>query len=374
MDKIPLTKPCFGSEEIEEIKQVLNSGWVTQGPKVKEFEKSISDYLGVKHAIAMTNCTAALHIALLTREIGPGDEVIVADYTFPATGHSVLYCGARPVFVDIDPKTYNIDPNMIKQSLTSRTRAIIPVHTFGQPAEMDAILDIANDHDLFVIEDAACALGALYKHRFAGTFGDIGCFSFHARKGITTGEGGMLVTNRDDIAAKARNLSVFGMTTAWDRRKSAAVNISSFTDLGYNYKMSDITAAVGVAQMRRLDAFIKRRRELARIWDSCLDGIEGITKPFINPNAETVYQSYVGLVDPDLNRNHLIETLMAEGIQTQIGTYASHIQPVYQSKKSCNQSLEIYQRAIALPFYVTLREDEIKEVANVIERSIGVFK
>jgi len=270
--------------------------------------------------------------------------------------------------------TYNIDPNKIEESITSRTRAIIPVHTFGQPAEMDAILDIANDRDLFVIEDAACALGALYKHRFAGTFGDIGCFSFHARKGITTGEGGMLVTDRDDIAAKARNLSVFGMTTAWDREKNVTFSIPAFTALGYNYKMSDITAAVGVAQMRRLDAFIKRRRELAGIWDSCLDGIEGITKPFINPNADTVYQSYVALVDPDIDRNHLIETLMAEGIQTQIGTYASHIQPVYRSQGICNQSLEIYHRAIALPLYVTLREEEIKEAANVLERNIGELK
>ncbi len=371
MDKIPLTKPYFGPEELEEIMEVLNSRWVTQGPKVKEFEKEVSDYLGIKHAIAVTNCTAALHIALLAHGMGQGDEVLVADYTFPATGHSVLYSGARPVFVDIDPMTYNIDPNVIEERITTRTRAIIPVHTFGQPAEMDAILDIANDHDLFIIEDAACALGARYKHRFAGTFGDIGCFSFHARKGITTGEGGMLVTNRDDIAAKARNLSVFGMTNAWDRETSTKFNIPVFTDLGYNYKMSDLTAAIGIAQMRRLDGFIKRRRELAGIWDSYLDGIEGITKPFINPNAETVYQSYVALVDPDIDRNHLIETLMKESIQTQIGTYASHIQPVYRSRDRCNRSLEIYHRAIALPLYVTLCEEEIDEVANALKKIIG---
>ena len=371
MDKIPLTRPYFGQEEIDEIKKVLDSGWVAQGPKVQEFEKNVAEHLGTRHAVAVTNCTAALHLALLALGIGPGDDVLVADYTFPATGHAVLYCGARPVFVDIDPRTYNIDPDRIEENITPKTRAIIPVHTFGQPAAMDAILEVANDHDLAIIEDAACALGARYRGRYAGTIGDVGCFSFHARKGITTGEGGMLVTDRDDIAVKARHLAVFGMTAAWDREKGGKFTIPEFTDLGYNYKMSDITAAVGVAQMRRLDTFTERRRELARIWDRYLDGIDGITKPFVDPNAEPVYQSYVALIDPGIDRDRLIETLMIEGIQTQIGTYASHIQPVYRSRNRCDRSLDIYRRAIALPLYVTLREEEIGNAARILERTLG---
>ncbi|WP_317065722.1 DegT/DnrJ/EryC1/StrS family aminotransferase [Methanoculleus caldifontis] len=373
MDKIPLTRPYFDQEELDEIKKVLDSGWVAQGPKVKEFEGMVAGYLGVRHAVAVTNCTAALHLALLALDIGPGDEVLVADYTFPATGHAVLYCGARPVFVDIDPRTYNIDPGLIEEKITSKTRAIIPVHTFGQPAAMDAILQIANDHNLAVVEDAACALGARYRGRCAGTMGDVGCFSFHARKGITTGEGGMLVTDRDDIAAKARHLAVFGMTAAWDREQSDRLVIPRFTDVGYNYKMSDITAAVGVAQMRRLDTFIERRRELAQIWDTHLDDIAGITKPYIDPSVSPVYQSYVATVDPGIDRDWLIETLINEGIQTQIGTYASHIQPVYRSQERCSRSLDIYCRAIALPLYVNLRYEEIDAVAQILERILGAL-
>jgi dTDP-4-amino-4,6-dideoxygalactose transaminase len=314
--KIPLLRPYFDSEEIEEIKTVLDSGWVSQGPKVKELEDKITKYLGVKYAIAVTNCTSALHLALLSIGIKKGDEVLVADYTFPATGHSILYCRAKPIFVDVNLKTYNINPELIEEEITARTRAIIPVHTFGQPAEMDKIREIAEDHNLKVIEDAACALGAKYKNKFAGTIGDIGCFSFHARKGITTGEGGMVVTNNKNLADKIRNLSVFGMTSAWDREKSAGFIIPEFTELGYNYKMSDITAAVGVAQLRKLDKIIARKRKLAKYWDVHLREMDFIEAPYVNENVKHIYQSYVALVDNRINRNKLIELLMKKGIQT----------------------------------------------------------
>ncbi len=371
MDKIPLTRPYFGQEEIDEIRKVLDSGWVAQGPKVQEFEGMVAEYIGVRHAVAVTNCTAALHLALLALGVSPGDDVLVADYTFPATGHAVLYCGARPVFIDIDPRTYNIDPGLIEESITSKTRAIVPVHTFGQPAAMDAILTIANDHDLAVVEDAACALGARYRGRYAGTMGDVGCFSFHARKGITTGEGGMLVTDRDDIAAKARHLAVFGMTTAWDREQRNAFTIPVFSDVGYNYKMSDITAAVGVAQMRRLDAFIERRRALARHWDRSLELISGITRPYVDPDVTAIYQAYVALVDRGIDRNRLITELQRQGIQTQIGTYASHIQPVYGPREPCNHSLDIYNRGIALPLHVSLTENEIDIIGRALKDILG---
>jgi dTDP-4-amino-4,6-dideoxygalactose transaminase len=281
-DKIPLLRPYFDSEELEEIQKVLDSGWVTQGPKVKEFEDKIAEYLGVKYAIAVTNCTSALHLALLSLGIKKDDEVLVADYTFPATGHAVLYCGANPIFVDVDLKTYNLNPELIKEKISDKTKAIIPVHTFGQPAEMDAIMEIAEDHNLKVIEDAACALGAKYKNKFAGTIGDIGCLSFHARKGITTGEGGMAVTNNKDLADKIRNLSVFGMTSAWAREKSDEFYIPEFTELGYNYKMSDISAAVGVAQLKKLDRIIERKRELAKYWDEKLEETDFIEPPYVS--------------------------------------------------------------------------------------------
>jgi len=372
--EIPLVRPYFDSEELEEIKKVLDSGWVTQGPKVKEFEDKITDYLGVKHAIAVTNCTSALHLALISVGVKRGDEVLVADFTFPATGHAVLYCGAKPVFIDVDPKTYNIDPNLIEEKITEKTKAIIPVHTFGQPAEMDAIMEIAEEHNLKVIEDAACALGARYKNRYAGTIGDIGCFSFHARKGITTGEGGMVVTDNKDLAEKIRNLSVFGMTSTWDRERSDKFIIPEFVDIGYNYKMSDITAAVGVAQLRKLYKIIKRKRELARYWDNKLEEIELIEPPYVSENVLHVYQAYVALVDKRINRNKLIEKLMEKGIQTQIGTYASHIQPVYNSTDKCPNSLDIFNRSLALPMYYTLREEDIDIVAVHLKRALEDLK
>ena len=372
--KIPLLRPYFDSEELEEIQKVLDSGWVSQGPKVKEFEDKIAEYLGVKYAIAVTNCTSALHLALLSLGIKKGDEVLVADYTFPATGHAVLYCGAKPTFIDIDLRTYNINPESIEEKINDKTKAIVPVHTFGQPADMDEIMEIAEEYNLKVIEDAACALGAKYKNRYTGTIGDIGCFSFHARKGITTGEGGMVVTNNENFAEKMRNLSVFGMTSAWDREKSDRFIIPEFTEIGYNYKMSDITAAVGVAQIRKLDKIIERKRELAKYWDEKLEEIELIEPPYVSKNVKHIYQSYVVLVDRAINRNKLIVTLMKKGVQTQIGTYASHIQPVYNSNQKCQNSLDIFNRSLALPMYYMLKEEDIDVAATHLKKAIGGLK
>ncbi len=374
MKEVPLTKPYFDSDEIDEINGVLNSGWVSQGPKVKEFEEAVARKIHSKHAIAVTNCTSAIHLALLSSGISPGDEVLVADYTFPATGHAVLYCGARPIFIDIDISTYNIDPEKIEPFITEKTKAIIPVHTFGQPARMDEIIEISRNYGLTVIEDAACALGAKFKGNYAGTIGEIGCFSFHARKGITTGEGGMLVTDDDEIARKARHLSTFGMTSAWEREKKVGFSIPVFTDVGYNYKMSDITAAIGVAQLRRLDKIIERKRTLAQYWNARLDEIDGIKKPYVNRNTISVNQSYVALVDHGINRNMLIQDLLSEGIQTQIGTYASHMQPVYRAPQNCPCSQEVFHRAISLPMYYTLNETVIDEITRVIERKIRGYK
>jgi dTDP-4-amino-4,6-dideoxygalactose transaminase len=372
--EIPLLRPYFDLEELEEIKKVLDSGWVSQGPKVKEFEAKIAEYLGVRYAIAVTNCTSALHLSLLSIGIKEGDEVLVADYTFPATGHAVLYCGARPVFVDIDPKTYNIDPEVIEEKITDRTKAIIPVHTFGQPAEMDKIMDIAREYDLIVIEDAACALGAKYKNKYAGTIGDIGCFSFHARKGITTGEGGMVIVNNKSLAEKIRSLSVFGITSAWDREKSDKMIIPEFTELGYNYKMSDITAAVGLAQLKKFERIIERKRELAKYWDEKLQAIEFIEPPYVSENVKHIYQSYVAVVGKNINRNRLIEVMMKKNIQTQIGTYASHIQPVYNSTDKCPNSLEIFHRSIALPMYYMLKKENIDTAAAYLKKAMEEIK
>ena len=365
---IPLTRPHFGAQELREVQKVLDSGWVSQGPKAREFEARVAKYLGVKQAVSVVNCTAALHLSLLALGIKPGDEVLVADYTFPATGHSVLYCGAKPVFVDVDSKTFNIDPKLIEKEITSRTKAIIPVHTFGQPADMDAVMGIAEANNLKVIEDAACAFGATYKGRYAGTIGHMGCFSFHARKGITTGEGGMVVTSDKRVAEKIRRLSTFGMTSAWDRE--GKVVIPEFIDLGYNYKMSDITAATGVAQLRKLGRIIARKRRLAEYWDRKLRSLEWIQPPYRDKNAIHIYQSYVSLVDKGVDRSQLMKWLLERGIQTQIGTYASHIQPVYKSEQKCPISLDIFHRSLALPMYYDLTEDAIDFVVTNLGKGL----
>ena len=367
--KVPLFKPYFESEEIEEIKKVLDSGWVSQGPETRLFEEDVRERTGTKYAIAVNNCTAALHLALLAIGIKKGDEVLVADYTYPATGHSVLYCGAKPVFVDIDSRTYNVDPVQLKKKITKRTKAIIPVHTFGQPVEMDSVLEIAEKHNLKVVEDAACAFGARYRKKYTGTMGDIGCFSFHARKGVTTGEGGMLVTDDESMARTARTLSVFGITSAWDR-EIKGFTVPEFTMIGYNYKMSDITAAVGVVQLKRLDSIIKKKRALAKYWGAKLEGIPDVEPPYEEKGSLHIYQSYVSLVRKGLDRNKLIERLAKLGVQAQIGTYASHVQPVYKSKDKCPVSKEIFNRALALPLYYDMTETQIDAAAKALRSAI----
>lgn len=366
--KIPLLRPYFDSEELEEIQNVLNSGWVSKGQKAEEFEAKVAEYLNVKYAVAVMSCTAALHLSLLSIGVKEEDEVLVADYTFPATGHSVLYCRAKPRFVDVDPRTYNIDPGLLEEKVTDRTKAIIPVHTFGQPAEMDGIIDIAKKYNLAVIEDAACTFGATYKNRYAGTIGNIGCFSFHARKGITTGEGGMVVTNDRKLAEKIQRLSVFGIVSAWDREKKTTFTIPEFTELGYNYKMSDINAAVGVAQLKKLPYIIKRKQLLARYWDEALESIDLIKPPYVSTTVTHIYQSYVALLDRRINREKVVEALMKEGVQTQIGTYASHAQPIYHSQDVCSYSLDIFRRSLALPMYYTLQESDIDTAASILKK------
>ena len=360
---LPLTRPYFDQEELYEIKKVLDSGWVSQGPKVREFEERVCDYTGAKHAIAVANCTTALHVSLLALGVRQGDEVIVSDYTFPATGHAVMYCGARPVFADVRMDTYNIDSALFEKKITKRTKAVIPVHAFGLPCEMDALNEVADKHGIKVIEDAACAFGAKWKGNYAGTMGDIGCFSFHARKGLTTGEGGMVVTDDKKLAEKMRGYSVFGMTTAWEREKGKGFQIPKFMYLGFNYKLSDIAAAVGVVQLRRLDKVLRRKRALARYWNEKLEKIPGITPPTENRGAFHVYQSYVGVLDKGLKRDRLIELLKPRGVQAQIGTYASHIQPVYHSKDKCPNSLDLFKRSIALPHYYTMTESDVDKAA-----------
>src|SRR6266571_1819518 len=278
---IPITKPCFGEEEERAVVQVLRSGWVVQGPKVAEFERLVAEYVGVRQAVATSSCTTALHLALTLRGIGAGDEVIIPSFTFIATANAVHYTGATPVFVDIDPQTYNIDPDCIEAAITPRTKAIMPVHQIGLAADMDRINTIAQRHGLVVIEDAAPALGAMYKSKQVGSLGNPTCFSFHPRKVITSGEGGMIVTDDDTLAERARTLRAHGMSLSdLARHQAQSVVIEEYHDVGYNYRLSDLHAAVGIEQMKRLDFMLAQRKRVAHLYNEAFADLEGVQLPF----------------------------------------------------------------------------------------------
>lgn len=366
---VPLSRLWITKDELVEVKKVLETGWLTKGPKNQELEEMVSNYLGVKHAICVSSCTTALHLAILSLGIEDG-EILVADYTYPATGHAVKYCGLTPVFVDVDPKTYNMDYKDLKRKFNrKRTKAIIVVHTFGQSADMEKIMKVANKKNIPVIEDAACALGSKFKGQHCGTFGKIGCFSMHATKGVSTGEGGIVVTNDDLIADRIRSLSTFGINR-WAKENSKEFEIPIFENIGFNYKMSDLAAAVGIAQFKKLDKIIKKKNALARYWNKRLKEIDYINQPYIRKGKGNVhnYQGYCCLVTPVVNRNKLIQLLKDKGIQTQIGTYSSCIQPCYDNwKDNCYNSLDIYYRAIRLPLFYKLKKSEIDYVIEVLK-------
>ncbi|MDP2414345.1 DegT/DnrJ/EryC1/StrS aminotransferase family protein [Daejeonella sp.] len=364
-----LSKPFFNDEELKAIQETFDSGWVAgQGPQGLALSSYIKEDIAVKHAIPVNNCTAGLHLALLAIGIKEGDEVIVSDFTFPATGHAVLYCGAIPRFVDVDLYTYNIDPDKIKAKINSKTKAIIVVHAFGLMADMDQIKSIADEYGLKIIEDAACAMGAKYSGKNVGSFGDITCFSLHGRKNVTSGEGGVNVTNNDEYAQIMASLSCFGMSSAYSRQTEFA--IPSFETLGYNYKLSDINSAIALVQLKRYPKVLERKRELVAVYNNFLRDNEFLTTPVEPTNFYHVYQSYVVCLDSSLRRNDLIVSLKRESIQCQIGTYASHIQPVYNSADECPNSLTLYHQTLALPLYFELTEEQIATVCSSLNTHI----
>ena len=378
---IPLHKPYIDDDELSEIKEVLDSGWLTQGSKVEKFENEMKKLTGINHVIACSSCTTALHLALLSVGIKKGDVVLVADYTFPSTGHAVMYCGATPIFVDIDQKTYNMDSKDLERKIKkyeSKVKAVIPVHTFGQCADMDPIISVAKKYNCYVIEDAACAVGSKYKGRSAGSLGDIGCFSFHAAKGITCGEGGVVTTNNDEIADRVRclrNIGIEDMSSPWKRNLSNKFMLPNFEMIGYNYRMTDISAAIGISQFRKLDKVLSRKQELAKYWDNELKVLSDfITPPFISTDTFHNFQGYTTLVSDNIDRDSLIQTLKNKGVGTQIGTYASHLLDVYNCDYSCHVSRDVYNRAFRLPMYYGLTEDMIDKVINDLKEVLSEMK
>ena len=332
---IPISLPVTGQEEWEALKEPLMSGWLTSGPKVREFEQLFAERHGVKHALAVTSATTALHLALVALDIKEGDEVIVPAFTWVSTANVVLYCGAKVVFVDIDPFTFNIDAEDLSKRITSKTKAIIPVHLFGLCADMDKIKEIAGNIPL--IEDGACAAGASYKGTPAGGLGTIGCFSFHPRKSVTTGEGGMITTNDDKLAEIMGMLRNHGASISEEQRHHGTkpYMLPDFNALGYNYRMTDLQGAVGVVQIKKLDQFINEREKWANFYTKELDSIPWLRTPKHGADYKHGWQSFVTFVDVSkspASRNEIMELLQQQGISTRPGTHAIHMLNFYKEK------------------------------------------
>jgi perosamine synthetase len=366
-ESIALGQPTVGDEELAAVAEVFRSGWLAgNGPTCRKFEEEFAATIGAEHALAVSNCTAALHLALLALGVGPGDEVIVADYTFPATGHSVLYTGATPVFADVRIDTATVDPAAVRALIGPRTVGIIAVDAAGLPADYDQLAALAAEHGLFLIEDAACSAGATYQGRPAGRLAPIACFSFHGRKGITAGEGGAIVTDDPAIDAKVRKLHAFGIDSAHSRAGQRGLPVPQFTELGYNYKLSDIAAAIMRVQLRRLAGLVDRRGKIAASYQRMLGDVAGITLPVEPEDRQHSWQTYALTLDPGLPRGEIAADLRDRGIGCNIGTYASHLQPVYGQTNPCPTSRDLSERHLAIPMHANLTDGEVDQVAAAV--------
>ncbi len=376
--QIPITKPYMDEAEAQAAANAIRSGWIVQGPMVAAFEEAVARRLGVEHAVAVSNCTTALHISLICSGIGPGDEVIVPSFTYIATANSVLHAGATPIFVDIDPKTYNMNPELIEAAITPRTKAIMPVDQIGLAADLGPILEIAARHNLKIIEDAAPAIGASYNGQPIGSVSPVTCFSFHPRKSISTGEGGMITTNSAEIAARARVLRAHGASVSdLARHQASKVIIEEYAELGYNYRMTDIQAAVGLEQLKKLDFVLESRRRLAARYNSLLAGIGGLTTPFVPDYATHTYQSYAIRLDPSLTppRETIMNHMLEWGVATRRGVMAIHEEPYYKVTRGLNIALPITEQAtrqtLLLPIYTTMTEVEQDYVVDSLKKALA---
>ena len=370
MSDLPLVRlvvPDIDDDELTEIQAVLASGYLTQGPKVAEFERLVAALVGTRHAFATTSATTALHLGLVAMGIGPGDEVLVADFTFPASANVVVQQGATPILVDVDPVTFTMDPDDLVRRITVRSRAVIPVHAFGLSADMNPILEIARAHNLLVLEDAACAIAATYYERPVGSMGTAGCFSFHPRKAITTGEGGMIPTDDDSLAERISLLRSHGGIRTGNRFR--------FEAAGFNYRLSDILAAVGVAQLRKLDGILARKRELAAEYDRRLQGLAGVTAPVEPAWRGHVYQSYVLMLDEPIDRDGVIRAMKERGIETTLGTYALHAEPFFERTYGYRPgdlpgSYDSYRRSLTLPLYSSMTESDMDRIVDSLSLAL----
>jgi dTDP-4-amino-4,6-dideoxygalactose transaminase len=378
---LPFHLPDIDDAEIRSVEETLRSGWLTSGPKVMEFEHRFAEFVGARHAIAVNSCTAALHLALDAIGLNEGDEVLVPTLTFAATAEVVFYFHARPVLVDCCRKTLNIDPEAIERAITARTRAIIPVHFAGQPCHMDNIRDIAQRHNLAVIEDAAHALPAQYRSQMVGTIGDITCFSFYATKTITTGEGGMITTDNDEYAERMRIMRLHGISkNAWNRYTAEGSWRYDILFPGYKYNLTDIAAALGVEQLKKCGRFHATRKRLAQTFDRAFADTIAIGVPFVNQGVEHAWHLYVIQLDLDqltINRDCFISELKRANVGCSVHFIPLHLHPFYRDTLHSNAAdypwaTRAYERIISLPLYTRMsaqdQQDVIDAVLEIVER------
>jgi perosamine synthetase len=373
---IPLTRPVLGEPECAAAAEAMLSGWVTQGPMVERFERAVADYVGATEAVAASSGTAALHLALLVAGVKPGDEVIVPSLTFIATANAVRYCGAAPVFADVERETFNLDPVSVGQKISPRTRAIVAVHQFGRPADLAALAGVARRHRCTLIEDAACALGASYCGRRIGSHSTLVCFSFHPRKIITTGEGGMVTTSDAGLAERLRRLRHHGVDLAdWQRHRMSGPVRERFVEVGFNYRLSDPAAAVGLKQMERLDGLIVARRRFATGYDEAFHFHPALEIPRTAPDAEWNGQTYAIVLSEDAScdRESVLARLRRDGVGARHGLSCIHREPCYAAdfgETTLPRSDWLSERMILLPLFPEMTPGEHRRVIESLRGAL----
>ena len=383
---LPFGRPCLGEEEINSVVETLQSRWIGTGPKAVQFEKMFAEYVHSRHALAVNSCTAALHLSLIASGIGPGDEVITSPLTFAATANVVVHVGATPVFADIDPLTLNIEPRNIEKAITQRTKAIIPVHYGGLPCDMDAIMALAKQHDLIIIEDAAHAVGGRYKGQMIGALGNLTCFSFYANKNLTTAEGGMVTTDSDEMAEKIEIFRLHGLSKhAWQRYSSRKLLLSDALYPGFKYNMPDLIASLGLHQLKKQERFLEIREQYARHFDEAFGHLPGVR---LQPRPRDLDQNrhalhlYVLILDPrqyTVDRNQILSALLAENIGAALHYRAVHTHPFYRDTFGYKPEdypigNQVGENILTLPLTPGMNEQDVSDVVNGVYKVLSAYR
>lgn len=370
---IAIAKPYLTSEDAQAAYDTILTGWITQGPKVQEFETKFAEYTGAKFAVAVSNCTTALHLSMIVAKIGIGDEVICPSLSYIATANSIKYVGSTPVFAEVEPETYNLDPLDAEKKITEKTKAILLVHQIGFPAKIDEFKALCKKHNLILIEDAACAAGSSYKNQKIGGHSDLVCFSFHPRKVISTGDGGMITTSNEEYYNRLKLLRQHGMSVNDRvRHESTKVIFEDHVEVGYNYRMTDIQAAVGIRQLEKLDWIVEERRKIAKQYDEAFQNLDFIRLPREEDGVFSNYQSYSIYLKPNspIDRNTLMQKMLDKGVATRRGVMTTHRETAYKNELFdviLPVSEDLQDNSIIIPLYVPMNKEDIESVITIFK-------